>query len=84
MTAKVLPQAMLVPDRALQSDQGGRYLLVLGRDNVVERRSVELGQLNGPYRVILSGLSATDHVVIGDLWRAVPGTKVVPKLTTLD
>jgi RND family efflux transporter MFP subunit len=82
--AKATARALLVPDRALQSDQGGRYLLVLGRDNVAERRSVELGELVGNYRVIQSGLSPTDQVVVGDLWRVTPGAKVTPKLTTLD
>jgi RND family efflux transporter MFP subunit len=79
-----LPDALLVPDRALQADQGGRYLLVVNQDNVVEKRYVELGQLNGDLRVILSGLSGEDRVIIGDLWRASPGTKVTPKLTTLE
>jgi RND family efflux transporter MFP subunit len=81
---RVLPDALLVPDRALQADQGGRYLLVLNQDDVVEQRYVELGQMNGDLRVILSGLNGDDRVVIGDLWRANPGTKVTPKLTTLD
>jgi RND family efflux transporter MFP subunit len=81
---RVLPDALLVPDRAVQADQGGRYLLVLNQDDVVEQRYVELGQLNGDLRVILSGLNGDERVVIGDLWRANPGTKVTPKLTTLD
>jgi multidrug efflux pump subunit AcrA (membrane-fusion protein) len=79
-----LADALLVPDRALQADQGGRYLLVLNQDDVVEQRYVELGQMNGDLRVILSGLNGDDRVLIGDLWRANPGTKVTPKLTTLD
>ena len=33
--------ALLVPDRALQTDQGGRYLLVVNADNVVEKRYVQ-------------------------------------------
>ena len=44
---RVLPGALLVPDRAVQADQGGRYLLVLNQDNVVEQRYVDLGQLSG-------------------------------------
>lgn len=81
---KVLAGALLVPDRAIQADQGGRYLLVLNQDDVVQQRYVELGPLNGDLRVILSGLDADDRVIIGDLWRAAPGTKVTPKLTTLE
>ena len=44
---KVDRNALLVPDRALQEDQGGRYLLVLNKDDVVEQRYVQLGQLVG-------------------------------------
>jgi len=81
---KVDRSALLVPDRALQQDQGGRYLLVLNKDDVVEQRYVQLGQLIGALRVITSGLKLDDRVVVGDLWRANPGTKVTPQLTTFD
>ena len=37
--------ALLVPDVALGSDQGGRYVLVVNKDNVVEQRKVEIGPL---------------------------------------
>ena len=76
--------ALLVPDRALQEDQGGRYLLVVNKDDVVEQRYVQLGQLDGTLRVITSGLKPDDRVVVGDLWRATPGTKVKPQLTTIE
>jgi RND family efflux transporter MFP subunit len=82
--AKVDRNALLVPDRALQEDQGGRYLLVLNKGDLVEQRYVQLGQLIGALRVITSGLKPDDRVVVGDLWRANPGTKVTPQLTTLD
>jgi RND family efflux transporter MFP subunit len=82
--AKVDRSALLVPDRALQQDQGGRYLLVLNKDDVIEQRYVQLGQLLGALRVITSGLKLDDRVVVGDLWRANPGTKVTPQLTTFD
>jgi RND family efflux transporter MFP subunit len=80
---KVVQSALLVPDRALQEDQGGRYLLVLNQDDVVVQRYVQLGELIGDLRVITSGLTAGDRVVTGELWRATPGAKVVPQLTTL-
>ena len=76
--------ALLVPDRSLQEDQGGRYVLIVGKDDVVEQRYVQLGQLDGTLRVITSGLKPDDRVVVGDLWRATPGTKVTPKLTSLE
>ncbi len=80
---KVVRSALLIPDRALQEDQGGRYLLVLDQDNVIRQRYVQLGELIGALRVIASGLNPDDRVVVGELWRATPGTKVVPQLTTV-
>lgn len=82
--AKVDRNALLVPDRALQEDQGGRYLLVVGKDDVVEQRYVKLGEVVGGLRVITSGLKPDDRVVVSDLWRASPGTKVTPQLTAID
>jgi RND family efflux transporter MFP subunit len=82
--ARVDRNALLVPDRSLQEDQGGRYLLIVGKDDVVVQRYVQLGQLDGSLRVITSGLKPDDRVVVGDLWRATPGTKVTPQLTSLE
>ncbi len=80
---KSIQNALLVPDRALQADQGGRYLLVVNPDNVVEQRYVQLGDLVGGLRVITAGLKPDDRVVVGELWRASPGTRVVPQPTTI-
>ena len=80
---KVVQSALLVPDRDLQEDQGGRYLLVLNQDDVIQQRYVKLGELIGDLRVIASGLAPRDRVVTGELWRATPGLKVTPLLTTI-
>lgn len=72
-------QALLVPDTALGTSQAGRYLLVVNKDNVVEQRSVQTGQLDGALRVITEGLKPDDQVVITGLGRAVPGEKVAPQ-----
>ena len=76
--------ALLVPDRALQADQGGRYLLVLNNQDVVEQRYVQLGELVGALRVITGGLKPEDRVVVGEMWRATPGTKVTPQPISID
>ncbi|HVZ08398.1 efflux RND transporter periplasmic adaptor subunit [Rhodopila sp.] len=78
---KTISSALLVPDRALQEDQGGRYLLVVDQNNVVQQRYVQLGQLIGSERVITGGLAATDKVVTGDLWRVSPGMTVTPQMS---
>jgi RND family efflux transporter MFP subunit len=72
--------ALLVPDAALGSDQGGRYLLVVNKDNIVEQRTVQPGQLIGDLRVIEQGVTKDDRVVIGGIMRAIPGQKVDPEL----
>ena len=68
-------QALLVPDVALGSDQNGRYVLVVNKDNVVEQRKVEQGQLIGNLRVIEKGLRKEDRVIVGGM-HAIPGQKV--------
>jgi RND family efflux transporter MFP subunit len=76
-------QSMLVPDAALGTDQGGRYLLVLGKDNVVEQRKVTVGASVGSLRVVDTGLQPDDQVIISGLARVIPGEKVSPKETTI-
>lgn len=71
--------ALLVPDAALGSDQGGRYVLVVNKDNVVEQRKVAIGPLVNELRVIDTGLAADDRVVVAGVLRAVPGQKVDPQ-----
>jgi RND family efflux transporter MFP subunit len=75
--------ALLVPDAAIGSDQGGRYVLVVNKDNVVEQRRVEPGQLIGELRVVRNGLAKDDRVVVGGIMRAIPGQKVDPQLQPL-
>lgn len=74
--------ALLVPARALGADQGGPFLLVVGRGDQVERRAVRPGRAVGPNRVIVSGIGPDDRVVVEGLLRARPGLKVAPKMET--
>ncbi|WP_426420034.1 efflux RND transporter periplasmic adaptor subunit [Bradyrhizobium genosp. A] len=76
--------ALLVPDTALGSDQGGRYLLVVNKDNVVEQRKVQIGPVDNGLRVIEDGLKPDDRVVIAGLLRVIPGQKIDPQVTKMD
>lgn len=76
-------QSLLVPSTALGSDQIGRYLLVVGKDNVVEQRKVEVGPAAGDLQIIESGLKPDERVVVAGILRAVPGQKVDPQLETI-
>jgi RND family efflux transporter MFP subunit len=74
----VREKALLVSERALGVDQGGRYLLVVNDQNVVEQRPVKVGANVNGMRVIEEGLQADDWVVVSGIQRARPGAKVTP------
>lgn len=75
---QVQKNAILIDDAAISTSQVGSYVLVLGKDNVVEQRVVQPQQLLGQLRVISAGLTADDQVIIGGNQRAIPGNKVEP------
>jgi RND family efflux transporter MFP subunit len=80
---KVTRSALLAPQSALQEDQGGRYLMVVGDDDMARKRYVQLGETVGDLQVVTNGLGRNDRIVVGELWRVNPDMKVTPKLTTL-
>ncbi|MCA1960654.1 MAG: efflux RND transporter periplasmic adaptor subunit [Desulfomonile sp.] len=71
-------KAYLVPDVAVGIDQGGRYVLVVGADNVVDKRPVTVGHVVDRMRVIDKGLGPNDQVIVNGMQRARPGGKVTP------
>jgi RND family efflux transporter MFP subunit len=68
--------ALLVPDAAVGTDQNLRFLLLVGADGTVDRRTVTLGALFGRMRAITQGITDQDRVIINGLQRARPGIKV--------
>jgi RND family efflux transporter MFP subunit len=76
---RVQQSALLVPQRALQEDQGGRFLLVVDQNDTVQKRYVQLGPTVGAWQVATSGVQRSDRIVVGDLWRASPGLRVAPQ-----
>lgn len=71
--------ALLVPDRALGSDQAGSFLLVVGKEDKVERRTIRPGAVDEGMRVVSGQVGPDDRVVVDGLLRARPGMKVSPK-----
>lgn len=70
---------LLVPDRAIATDQRGEYVLVVNDKNVVEYRTVQLGTRVKEMRVVNEGLNLDDWVVVNGLQRARPGAPVNPE-----
>lgn len=68
----------LAPDRAIATDLGKRFVVVVNGANKAEYRSVEVGPLAGNLRIIRSGLKPGDRVVVGGLQKVKPGDTVAP------
>jgi membrane fusion protein, multidrug efflux system len=73
--------ALLIPDSAVVSDQAGKIVFVVNKDNVVEGRPVTLGPIYDGLRVVREGLKPDDRVVLDGLANPTvrPTAKVNPQ-----
>ncbi|MAS96440.1 MAG: efflux transporter periplasmic adaptor subunit [Verrucomicrobiales bacterium] len=67
---------LLIPQSAVQQDQKGHFVLVVGEDSSVSRRSVETGEHIGRNWSILAGLNEGEKVIIQGIEKVRPGAKV--------
>ncbi|WP_176598219.1 MULTISPECIES: efflux RND transporter periplasmic adaptor subunit [Sphingobium] len=75
--------ALLVPDEAIQSDQARKTVLVVGRDDSVAAKPVELGPVVDGLRIIRAGLAPGDRVIVSNIQAVMPGAKVATKPTAI-
>jgi RND family efflux transporter MFP subunit len=68
--------AVLIPEEALQSDQGRKFVYVINDKNEVVYRRVRLGQAVGGLRVIKEGVAEGERVVVSGMQRVHEGTPV--------
>jgi RND family efflux transporter MFP subunit len=73
-------KALLIPDEAVNSDQGLKFVFVVTDTGEIARKTVVLGTVVDRNRVVEKGLSPTDKVVVTGLQRLRPGMKVVAKV----
>jgi RND family efflux transporter MFP subunit len=71
-------KALFIPERAIGTDQGNKYLLAVNSQNVVEYRPVTLGVERDGLREILTGLQPSASVIVDGIQRARPGITVNP------
>ncbi len=71
-------QGILVPESAIGTDQGRKFVLTVGKDNMCAYKAVEVGPLMGDQRVIRSGITKDDEVIINGLAKVRPGMPVAP------
>ncbi len=71
--------AILIDDRAVNTDQNQKYVLLLGADNKIEYRKVKLGRVIEGLRVVREGLKPGDVIVVNGAQRVHPGVTVTPQ-----
>ena len=71
--------ALLVEERAIGTDQAQKYVLSLTSSNTVEYHSVSLGPLMEGKRIVRSGLTGKEEIVVNGLQRVRPGMPVSPE-----
>jgi hypothetical protein len=72
-------QRLLVPDAAVLPDQSEHIVMTVSSDDTVVPKRVEIGDIRGSLRVIRSGLTPGDRVIIEGIAHATPGAKVAPQ-----
>ena len=79
VAASPLHQALLITDRAVGTDQGTKFVLLVSGDNVVSVRPVELGPEVDGLRVVRNGLKGDEQIIVNGVINAKPGAKVSPQ-----
>lgn len=69
---------LVIPQAAVQEDQAGRFVLVVGEDDATELRRVSLGARRGIYWEVNAGLVEGERVIYEGVQKAQPGGKVAP------
>ena len=77
-------EALVIPDEAIVLDQTRHLVMTVKDDGVVEPKAIEVGPRIGKLRVITSGITENDNVIVNGLMRARPGRKVAPTTVPID
>jgi len=78
---KEAKDAVVVPQAAVLTDQGGQYVLLVSDEDKVEVRRIETGQRFGPNWAVDEGLKAGERIVLYGAQKVRPGIEVKPELT---
>src|SRR3954453_205898 len=73
-------EAVLAPIAAIQTDQSGSYVLVVGPDHKIAQRPIQLGRQIGQEYVISKGLTAGENVIVQGVQKVRPGETVNPQV----
>ena len=73
-------KALLITDRAIDTDQGQKIVYVVDKNNKVATRAVRPGARHDGLRVIEDGLKAGERIIVSGLQQVRPGVTVEPTL----
>ena len=76
--------AVLVPERAVGTDQTKKFVYVVGADGQAQQREIKLGSLQGGMRVVRGAVKPGENVVVDGLQRVIPGVPVQPQVLKVD
>jgi membrane fusion protein, multidrug efflux system len=78
-------QALLIDDKAVLTDQDRKYVYVVGPGNTAQRKDIVLGSTTDGLRIVKSGLTPEDRVIVGGFQLIFfPGAPVAPKTTEME
>ncbi len=75
---RTLKDAILVQDKAIGTDLSGKFVLVVGQDNIIQQRQIEISDLVDDLRVVENGLAAGEKYIVTGTQFIRPGMLVVP------
>lgn len=78
-------QALLIDDKAVLTDQDRKYVYVVGPGNTAQRKDIVLGSTVDGLRIVKSGLTSEDRVIVGGFQLIFfPGAPVAPRVTEME
>lgn len=79
LSSNIETSAILIDDKAVLTDQDRKYVYVVGAGDIAERKDIQLGRINDGLRIVESGLTQGDKLIVAGLQRIYyPGMPVKP------
>jgi multidrug efflux system membrane fusion protein len=72
-------EAIMVDEQVISTDLSNKYVRLVNAQQIIEYRPVTLGERQGNLRIITSGLTKGDEIVVKSLHMAMPGMPVSPQ-----
>jgi membrane fusion protein, multidrug efflux system len=83
MGATEAAQVVAIDERAIGTDQSRKFVLVVGEENKAAYREVTTGAVADGLRIVTSGLTAGERIVVNGLQRVRPGATLAPEVVAM-